>query len=187
MLGLLAAPLVETLYGSQWRDAAPLIQIMCIGMIPYVLTYIAADALTGLGKISAVFHITLIMALVNIILILLSAPFGLVAVAATMQAGSLIRLALVNHQITQHIGVRLKDMAHLIVSNLLVTLVTSLPAAVGIALYGWTLDYSITRLLLVITTSFLFWLAAIYAIKPPLYLEIFPAIRWLARQLPARR
>lgn len=177
ILGLLAAPIVETLYGSQWRGAVPLLQLLCIGAIPFALTAIASDALTGLGQIQAVFRITVLMTILRVIIILLAAPYGLTAVAVALLITPMVNIVLVDRQITRHIDVRLRDMARMVRLNALTSLISAIPAIIGVHTYGWTLDYSLPRLLLILVASALLWLTAVYLVKPPLFQEIDPIVR----------
>lgn len=185
VLGLLSAPIIETLYGSQWREAAPLLQVMCIGAIPLALTSVASDALTGLGRIREVFHITVIMAALRVGIILVAAPYGLLEVAIALLLAPIINVIVVYHQVGRHLGVRLRDMSQAIWLNALTSLISALPAAIGIHLYGWTLGYSLSPLLVIVSASALLWLTAIYLIKPPLYGEIEPIMQRLGRRLRA--
>lgn len=176
VLGILAEPIIETLYGSQWREAVPLVQAMCIGAIPFALIAISQEVLTGLGQIRAVLHINLVMAIVRVLLILLTASHGILTVAIALQFGPLVRLVLVNRQITRHLNVRLRDQNKMLSKNLLLSLATATPAIIGIALYDWTLGYSTPRLLAVLTASSFTWLASVYLLKPPILQEIQPIL-----------
>lgn len=174
ILGLLAAPIMETLFGSQWRAAVPLVQVMCLGACVIALFSISSDVLTALDQVRAVFHINLIVTSVKIILIMSTAMYGLLLVVAAMQIVAVLRLVLVNRQISRHVGLRLRDIRKPLLLNVLLSLISVAPPIIGIVLYGWTLEYSTPRLLVILTISALAWLSAIYALKPPLYLEIHP-------------
>lgn len=186
VLGLLSAPIIEMLYGSQWREAAPLVQIMCLGACLLALVSISYDVLTAVGQVRAVFHINLAVTVSKVVLVLLAAPHGLLAVAASLQIVPLLRLVLVNRPIYRHVGLRLRDIRATLLLNLMLSLVCALPAVIGVGLYGWTLDYSIPALIVILVSSALTWLAAVYLIKPPLYLEIHPIMmrlmQWISGQ-----
>lgn len=172
MLCILAAPLIEVMYGSQWRESAVLIQVMCFGWFVFTLTAIAQDALTGLGQIRTIFHINLTMALVRVVVILISVQYGLLAVAIALQFDSLLRLLLVNRAVSFHIKVHLSDMRIFMLKNFMMTMITVAPALAGVAEWGWTLQYSKGLLFAILALSSLCWLAAVYLIKPPIYEEI---------------
>lgn len=174
VLGLLSAPIIEMLYGSQWREAAPLVQIMCLGACLFALVSISSDVLTAVGQVRTVFHINLAVTSVKVVLIMLTVMYGLLAVVAAMQIVAVLRLALVNRQIALHLGLRLRDIWKTLLLNILLSLISMAPPVVGIMLYGWTLEYSIPHLLGILGISALTWLSAIYVLKPPLYLEIHP-------------
>lgn len=183
ILGLLAAPIVELLYGSQWREAVPLVRAMSLGAQAMALTIAAGDLLAGLGQIRTLFHINLTIALLKVALLATVASQALVIVVITLQIIPLIRLVLVSRQISRLIGLRLRDMSQALITNLLLSFLCALPAVIGIWIYGWTLEYSTPRLLLILGASGLVWLGSIYLIKPPLYQEIHPIVlKLLGRQ-----
>ncbi len=180
VLALLAAPIIELLYGAQWRAAAPLLQLLCLAAIPMVLTAIASDALTGIGQIKAVLRITLIMAATRIIVILLAAPYGLTAIAVALLLPSVIKLVLTDRAIRQHLDTGLSDMAATLWRNAALAIVTATPAALAVYLFGWTLDYSIMALMVTILASKLCWAGALLVLRPPLYREVGPLIKRLS-------
>ncbi|MHB1052278.1 MAG: lipopolysaccharide biosynthesis protein [Thiobacillus sp.] len=186
ILGLLAAPIIETLFGSQWREVVPLVQLMCLGACVIALFSISSDVLTALGQVRAVFHINLTVTSVKIILIMLTAMYGLLVVVAALQIVAVLRLVLVNRQISRHVGLRLRDIWKPLLMNIVLGLISVVPPIIGIVLYGWTLEYSIPHLLVILTISALAWLSAIYVLKPPLYLEIHPIMLRIKQILPTQ-
>lgn len=180
VLALLAAPIVETLYGAQWRGAVPVLQVLCVGALPLALTAIASDALTGLGQIRTVFRITVVMAVLRIGIILLAAPHGLVAVAVALLLTPLVNVALVDRAIRRHVDAGLSDMVDMLWRNTLLSLASAAPAAVAVYLFGWTLGYSLVGLAATLSLCAACWLGAVYLLRPPLYDEIQPLIGRLA-------
>jgi O-antigen/teichoic acid export membrane protein len=184
ILGLLAAPVVETLYGDQWRAAVPLLQIMCAGALVSALTSISSDALTGIGRIREVFRITATLAVLKIALILAAAPFGLIWVVTALLVTPVIDVILVYRQTGRHLRVRLPDLFPAVRSNAMLSAISATPAAAAVCFFGWTLGYSIALLLVVLSACALAWLAGVYWLKPPLYREIQPLMRRLMQRRP---
>lgn len=177
VLGILAGPLIELLYGSQWRESAVLAQVMCIGGFSLMLTVISQDALTGLGQIRTIFYINLIVGVAKVGIILIFVQFGLLVVVIALQAVPLLRLLLVNRAISLHLKVELKDMRIYMLKNFMVTVVTVTPALIGVAVWGGVLEYSIPLLFIISFASGLCWIAAVYLIKPPIHEEIVKALQ----------
>ncbi|MEA3642641.1 MAG: lipopolysaccharide biosynthesis protein [Lamprobacter sp.] len=171
VLAILVYPTIMTLYGEQWLAAAPLIQWMCFGAIIASLLHLSVDVLTAAGQIRAVFKINLTMVLLRLALILLVAPYGLIAVVAVLQFPTLIRLALVSWQLARHIDFRLSNISKSLFQNALISIITASPAATAVALTNFQLNGSLLLFFAVLVLCACFWLAAIFTIKPPIHNE----------------
>lgn len=184
LLAILVYPTILTLYGEQWLEAGPLIQWMCLGAITASLFNLSADVLTAAGQIRVVFRINVVMVLLRLSLILFVAPYGLIAVAAALQITPFIRLALTNWQLARHIDFRLRQIIKPLLKNFVIALTTALPAAVAVALTDFYLQQSLLLYLSILTLCASFWLAAVFATKPPLYFELYSLISKVMRRQP---
>lgn len=82
MTAVLAKPMILLLYGSQWTDAVPIAQILCVAMAIRCLSPTLASALVANGHISLVMRATLGSTLAKFVLLIALSPYGLGPAAA---------------------------------------------------------------------------------------------------------
>lgn len=89
---VLAGPMVELLYGRQWRPAVPLLQVLSLAGLLYPLHMINLHALMAGGHARVMFRIELAKKAIGIVLLMTGACFGLIGLAWSQVAHSLIAL-----------------------------------------------------------------------------------------------
>jgi O-antigen/teichoic acid export membrane protein len=91
LLGALALPAVNFVYGGQWDAAAPLIRIMCCSSALYSMFSMARYLFIATGHVREQARIDMVAVTVRVMLLLPAAMFGLHWVALAVVAGALIR------------------------------------------------------------------------------------------------
>lgn len=83
-LGLLASPIVLTLFGSQWEPAIPVMQVLCIYAVVVTMNVPAGTVykVTGRAWILIAFTVPYVVMLAAVLAVL--TPHGILAVAGTM-------------------------------------------------------------------------------------------------------
>ena len=81
VLAILAQPLVLLLYGPAWTSSAPLLQILCVAAIIRTPVMLSGQVLTAMGEVRRVFVLDGYALIAKIGLIIVTAPYGLEAVA----------------------------------------------------------------------------------------------------------
>jgi len=91
MLGIaiIAKPLMGLLYGVRWETAAPILSILAVSASLWPLHALNLAALSAQGKSNLFFRLELIKKFITISLILLSSPFGPMAIAGSVLISSL--------------------------------------------------------------------------------------------------
>ncbi|MBS3180072.1 lipopolysaccharide biosynthesis protein [Pseudoclavibacter sp. Marseille-Q4354] len=90
VLAAVAPEAVPLVFGEQWRESGPLVQILCVlGAINAVAVF-DRSALLAVGRNRTAFLLTLGQAIVGIGLVAAALPFGVVAVAVAVSARQLI-------------------------------------------------------------------------------------------------
>jgi PST family polysaccharide transporter len=83
-LGILAEPVVLTLFGEQWRPAIPVMQVLCAYAVVVTLNIPAGTVYKVTGRAWILIAFTVPYVVVLAIALLLLTPHGILAVAATM-------------------------------------------------------------------------------------------------------
>lgn len=97
-LALTAGPLVETVLGPGWREAAPVLAILALARLLAVPVALAAPVLASHGRTRALPRLAGLLAATGLLVTLAAGPYGLIAVAvgqvATAALGAIATLVL---------------------------------------------------------------------------------------------
>lgn len=117
MLGMvaLAEPLVLLLLGRQWLPAVPILQVLCIAGVLYPLHSINLYALMAQGHSGLMFRLEVAKKTIGVVLILIGAMFGVMGIAWSQVAFSLVAMA-INTRYTRRLlgygpSAQLRDLA----------------------------------------------------------------------------
>lgn len=81
ILGGLSYPLIDILLTSRWLPCAPLLTILCIGILPEHIYYINNDFLILHGKSNLLMKEQTYSKIISTLLVLISIPYGLIVAA----------------------------------------------------------------------------------------------------------
>lgn len=89
-LAISAPSAIPTLFGPQWSESIPILQILCIAAALDSSASLVRQIMTAGGHVRTVMNLDLISLALRVALIILAAPFGLIAIATTYAASSFI-------------------------------------------------------------------------------------------------
>jgi O-antigen/teichoic acid export membrane protein len=94
MLGMavLAEPVIALLFGRQWLAAAPILRVLCLAGLFYPLHAINLNALMAQGHARLMFRLEAAKKMVGVVLIAVGASYGVMGVAWSQVAFSLVAL-----------------------------------------------------------------------------------------------
>ena len=93
-LGLIAEPLLTSLLGSQWQPAAALLAVLCLGYMLYPIHAINLNLLQVTGRSDLFFKLEVLKKIIGVAILLLSIPYGVLAMAIGLSITSYIALLL---------------------------------------------------------------------------------------------
>lgn len=179
-LALLATPLVNLLYGSQWDAAVPLVRIMCCSSAIYSVFSMARYLFVATGHVKAQARLDLHVVPVRIAVIALAAPHGLHWVAWAVVAGMLFRGWLTYRYLHKFAAIDALALARALARSLWLSGLALSPALLVVlggarwngagAAPGWPL------LLLAGAAAALGWIVGVVALGHPIVAE-FAALR----------
>ncbi|NWO01558.1 MAG: lipopolysaccharide biosynthesis protein [Idiomarinaceae bacterium] len=130
LLGGLAEPLFGLLFSDKWQEAVPYVQLLCIVGILYPMHALNINLLNVKGRSDLVFKLGLIKKAVNLTLLFLAIPYGVLAIAASQVIGSILALVPNTYFSSKLIGYslafQLSDAGKPILSGLLASIFTAL-------------------------------------------------------------
>lgn len=171
-MALLAEELTLTLFGPNWLEVAPLVRIVCFGMIVHHLTSLAHRILVVTGHIDRGLRITAIMQPLRILVISLAALINLEAVAFGMAALPAIRFVLLWKDLVAVTAIKPQDYVDILGQSGLIALATVFGAwLTERALIGFDI-HPLMVLLSCTLVGGIFWLVALHVLRHPFQEEV---------------
>jgi len=172
LLATLATPLVLLMLGPRWAEVAPLLRILCLAMtfsFPWGLQY---PVLVSLGAVRLLPWLVASQALVNVVAVGLSAPYGLHAVAwslvVTLPLNALAAVTIAR----AYLKFSWLELLRALTRSAIVTATAGLgPAAVLVLQSGFD-GISLTGGLIATILAGLGWLLGLYVVRHPLRDEL---------------
>lgn len=82
VLAVIAEPTIQLLYGEQWVSSAPLLQLLCLATAVGAPATLINQLFTAMGEVKTQLKLDVQYLLLQLVLVIFCAPFGLKAVAA---------------------------------------------------------------------------------------------------------
>jgi hypothetical protein len=182
-LVLLAEPLVRTLFGAPWGEAAPILRALAVYSGLRSLGTQAGDVLKAVGRPGLLASLGLVKAIVLVPALVLAAPFGPVAIASALATvtGLTMLLSLAAANRVAHIPAR-RILAALRGSFLAAAIVAAALAAWARASGG---SDGPARLAATLLVAVLAHLAAARVASPEVFAHLRSRLPWLLRAAPA--
>lgn len=90
-----AKPIIVILYSEKWLPAVPFFQILCILGFTNFLYHLNRSVLKAVGESKKLFYSQVLVCCIGVVLIMLSMPFGIKTVVASVALNSVIGLMIV--------------------------------------------------------------------------------------------
>lgn len=178
VLGILAYPLIDVLYGKQWLAAAPLVGILCLAAAIDATFSMAGEILIASGKAKLALWLQVGTQGIRVAAVVLLAQYGLEAVSWGLLVASIISGGL-THVMTQGcLALKLGLFLRRCIPGLVLTLMVALPVLGLDYFLARSATHSGLRLVFggLLATSM--WLGAILVSHHPLRLEMLKLYHW---------
>ncbi|MFG0764786.1 lipopolysaccharide biosynthesis protein [Aeromonas media] len=93
-LGLIAKPLLTSLLGEQWQDAAALLTVLCLGYMLYPIHAVNLNLLQVTGRSDLFLKLEVMKKVIGVTVLLLSIPYGVLAMCIGFTLTSYLALLL---------------------------------------------------------------------------------------------
>jgi O-antigen/teichoic acid export membrane protein len=175
LMGLLALPAVNIVYGHQWDAAAPLIRIMCFSSALYSMFSMARYLFIATGHVREQARLDSLTVAVRISLLLPAALSGLHWVAFAVVGGTVFRSWLTWRYLSRFMAIDGAALVRAVGRSAAVTALTGLAPAVVL----WTIRPGPAQLLIASACAVPLWFAGVLLFRHPLAEELGLAWRKL--------
>lgn len=170
---LMAFPMIQIAFGSQWLPAVPLMRWLCIAAIMATLTYQCGNFLTAIGRYRVVTRTEVTFQSVRVGLCVAAAFHGLEAVAAVQVVVYVVAAVLYCRLLAGIPELHLRRVARALASSAGVTMASCLvPAAVLFAWPGTIQQHYVASFIVAAAGATVGWLLGIMLIGHPLTGEL---------------
>lgn len=161
VLAVVATPLVLLLYGAPWRDAAPILQILCLAALVWSPSLLTGEVLQATGQIHRLFRLEVWALVLKFALVIAAVPFGLKMVALAYVAANLVATIQRVMLVSRIVGRGMRDLVRSLQSCVFPTLLAclgplaltnsaldphlALPASLALAVPGWLAGAMLSR------------------------------------------
>lgn len=171
-IAVLAEPLVRLLYGERWIAAAPLLTWIALSQLCYVAVPLYADLPLLLGRMKPLMRRMVVDTVLSVILIAVTAPFGLIWVAASRVVHGLLYIAIYAPLMRDMLGMRWRDLASVTARSALATLAAVAPLLASYVLWAGPAQTGFVQASTMVAVGIMLWLATLHLTAHPLHDEI---------------
>lgn len=191
VVGILAYPMVLILYGDQWRESVPLLQVLCAGYLLFAPWALSGELLYAMGRVREALVKEIVIQSTRIVLVIAAAFHSAMAVVLAQIVVTIVAAIVIQYYVKRAIGVGLRSVVVATGHSVLVTLVTVLPPVVALLWAGEDLPRWYYAFPAALCGAAIAWLAAVHLFHHPIRAEIarlLPSLSavWL-RHVSARR
>lgn len=181
---LMAYPLIQLAFGSQWDAAVPLMRWLCGAAIVGTLIYQVNGLLTAVGRYREVTSIEVQYQLVRVGLAVLAALYSLEAVAASQVLVYVVAVFLYYRKLCGYDALRIRVLAAALAPSATLTVMTSIPPAAVLLLWpGPPSHHYVAAFFVAAAGTGVAWLVGIFMLKHPVCFEIRTGLSMLRQRM----
>jgi O-antigen/teichoic acid export membrane protein len=181
VLAISAAPFIRLLYGSQWDDSAPLLQVLCAAGAFAALSMLAGQAFYAIGQPRRLMWREAVTQGTFVLLVVVAAQLSLLLVAWTFVIGSAVAFFSAQYHLSAALELRLRDVCRAVGSSAGLSLICAIPPTAITHWMSWRDHGSLASMALISISCIMAWVAGIVFIRHPLRAELLTTIRGLRR------
>jgi O-antigen/teichoic acid export membrane protein len=186
-IAVLAEPIIHLLYGDRWLAAAPLLGWVALSQLCYTALPLNGDLPMLLGRMRSLMRRNVLETLASVLLLALSAPFGLIWVAISRFAHGLVFMVIYAPLMQDMLGFRWRDLGVIYLRSLFVTATAVAPVLLGYQLWAPASEAGALQMLVTAGSGALLWFGALRLVGHPLFAEIIDLSGELLAGLRQRR
>jgi O-antigen/teichoic acid export membrane protein len=179
VLAILASPIVYFMYGNQWGNSVPVIQLLCMANAISAICLFADNIMIANGHVKKTAKIQLISQSIKTILILCAAGFGLSAVALGIIFSEMLTLLIVMRYLHNSIEIHITELFRACKKSACITFCSVIGPLLITFLFQFSDRHSWIFLMTGIVTALAGWVLGIYLTRHLLLEHLQDALRLL--------
>lgn len=186
-IAVLAAPLVDLLYGPRWAETAPLLIWVALSQLCYVAVPLNGDLPILVGRMRQLVRYNIYETIASVLLLALAAPFGLVWVAASRVFHGIYWIAVYAPFLREIVDVSWPALLKVWGKSLAGTIAAIAPLLASYVWWAGPAEAGLGQIGLGVAAGVACWLATLALIRHSLFGEIMALLGDTRAVLVARR
>lgn len=171
-LALIAKPLIILLLGVEWKGAAGLMSILCIGYMLYPIHAINLNLLQVKGRSDLFLKLEIIKKVLVTIVLIITVPIGIKAICIGMAIQSYIALVINTYYTGKLSSLTMKKQFYMLLPIWIITLLCALISG----LWYWVISSYVIQLPLILLTALVLYFISIKYLQPKLYNNVIDSV-----------
>ncbi len=185
-IAVLAQPIINLLYGARWAEAAPLLGWIALSQLCYVALPLNGDLPVLLGHMKDLIRRTVAETATSVLLLALSAPFGLLWVAISRFAHGLLFMLIYAPMMQRILGFSWRDLAVIYIRSLIATAAAIAPVLISYLVWHPAAEAGPLQMLSMVGAGGFAWLITLRLVGHPLFGEITAMVKEITVSLRQR-
>lgn len=169
--------IIEVMFGSTWLPAAPLLRVLALSGLLYPIHVMNLHALLAQGQARTMFRIEIAKKAIGVLALLVGAQFGVLGIAWSQAAHSVLILGLSTHYARRSLGYGTREQLRDIAPPLVFAAVA---LAIVVPLDGWPLP-AVLKLPLLLSIAGAVYLAILVVARTHVWTEVKGLLRESAK------
>lgn len=169
---LMAFPIMRIMFGEQWNAAVPILQLLAIAALASTVNMDSPQLLVAIGRAGLVTWMTVITQLFRVIVLVITAFYGLAAIAAGQILVSTVNTGFYLVVLCRYTDMTLGDCGRALMPSLVSTVITMIAPCLVVFWYPPSADNLFLPLLAGGAAAGLSWLLGLWIVGHPLWDEM---------------
>ena len=172
LCAVFAFPVIRLLLGDQWDGAVPIVQILCINGIFLPFLNLNGALFIATGRIKTHMYIQCFVQPLRVLVVVVAAPYGLIAVACAMLLPPVVNAVLAHRVLTRTLGYSIRELFASVRSSALVAAATLCVPVAALLFFGVNDQTYLWFLFVLGPLSAVVWLVSLFVFRHPLEREV---------------
>jgi O-antigen/teichoic acid export membrane protein len=170
-LAVLAGPVIRTIYGPVWVEAAPVLSLLSVATLIAISLTMTGEIYVVSGETDRFFKNELKRTAIGLTLFTLGCLGGLVWAAAARIGDAMVAIFIYQPEVRRMTAAPASDFAPVFRQSAVLTAAAAAPAAILMSVNHWSEDTSFAAVLAAVALGVAVWATGLWLLRHPLWIE----------------
>jgi O-antigen/teichoic acid export membrane protein len=170
-LAVLAGPVIRTIYGPVWVEAAPVLSLLSVATLITISLTMTGEIYVVSGETDRFFKNELKRTAIGLTLFTIGCLGGLVWAAAARIGDAMVAIFIYQPEVRRMTAAPASDFAPVFRQSAVLTAAAAAPAAILMSVNHWSEDTSFAAVLAAVALGVAVWATGLWLLRHPLWIE----------------